>query len=172
MSPPQLLSVSFSPQEVNTSVQAAQITLELVIMDDISGVAQCHVYVDPPVGTGSDQLSVTVTASDGLYSGSLTDGVLRTLFLWPKLRPFGIWKLSRVYCQDFAGRVLDTYSRDLVASGIYTFINQTGRGDQQAPQILNVTIWSSSVNTSNSQALISASLTFSDEVCHQNQPFT
>jgi hypothetical protein len=152
---------------VDASAAPASVTIELSVKDDVSGVSQCHVYFDPPLGKVGNQLSTSLTVPNQLVQGNTTMAMLRSKLIVRQSAPVGVWGLSRIYCTDVAGRGADMYNRDLTALGFIPaslFINQTGVGDDSPPEISTVELKTLSVDTTNAAAVISVLITFKDDV--------
>ncbi len=72
--PPQVVSVSFAPAQVDVANADQVVNVELHLTDDSPGLRDILVSFSSPVGGQSDA-AASVSASSALISGTLNDGV-------------------------------------------------------------------------------------------------
>src|SRR5262245_8172441 len=103
--PPVLQSVSLSPPAVDVSSAAQAITVDLVLTDDRSGVAQGLTSFDDfsMISPSSKQSRFLAVSQFQLLSGSNTSGTYRAILIMPQYSEPGVWKVNSVRLRDNVG---------------------------------------------------------------------
>jgi hypothetical protein len=156
--PPTLVSLDFTPKNVDVTNGAKTVTVTAQITDDNSGVQQnATVYFRGPTGTQA-------LASFTLKTGTATNGTFEADVTIPQSAHPGTWKLYRVNLQDGAGNAVD-YGPTFVKqfpSGTPTDLSVTNANiDSQPPTLVSLDFTPKSVDvTSNPQTVtVTAHLT-------------
>jgi len=105
---PELASVRFSPQVIDTSQGEAIVTVEFKATDDLSGVKSLEVVFTSPAGVTNAKGSAQFSPA----SREVSDSVKIT---FPKSSEPGTWTLSTLMLSDEAGNTL-VLSADVLAS--------------------------------------------------------
>src|SRR5438093_1511294 len=151
--PPVLQSISLSPPGVDVSSAARAITVDLVLTDDRSGVAQGLTSLDDfsmisPSGRESRFLSVSQFQ---LLSGSNTGGTYRAIFIMPQYSEPGAWKVNSVRLRDNVGSQKLYDAASLEAFGLSIQLSVASNPFYaQPPQLTGLAIIPSVINTSSS----------------------
>ena len=97
--PPQLVSLDFTPKSVDVTSAAQVVTLTMHVTDDISGLNQINVSFAPP---HTQVIEVFANPATARTSGTANDGVYRVDITIPKGSEAGTWEL-RNFLRDQAG---------------------------------------------------------------------
>src|SRR5438093_584526 len=165
--PPELKSVSFSPPGVDVSSSARAITVDLVLTDDRSGIAQGLTSMDDfslisPSGTQTRFLSVSQFQ---LVSGTSTSGAYRASLIMPQYSEPGMWRLNSLRLRDNAGsqRLYDATSLEPFGVSLQLGV-ASNPSDAQPPQLTGLTIRPSVINTSPSGQNVQVEITTTDDL--------
>jgi hypothetical protein len=125
--PPVLTGLTVSPAAVNTSANAANVTVGFSATDDVSGVKTVQVVFVSPTGVSTQQATVTLTPA--------TSATGTVVLNFPRLSEAGQWTLGTLYLADAAGNttILDTAA--LAARGFPTTLNVTSATDTTPPNL-------------------------------------
>jgi hypothetical protein len=97
--PPQLVSVDFTPKSVDVTSGAQVVTLTTHLTDDITGLNYATFYFYSPSGNQSVLASVN---SSYRVSGTAQDGIYQITLTIPKLSESGNWTMTYVHVYDGA----------------------------------------------------------------------
>jgi hypothetical protein len=154
--PPALLSWSLTPTHIDTSEHAQPITFRVRALTGQTFRMVAHVTDD---FIGADRAWVRFDIPDGGSRGEMTriDGGAGTLFestlFLPRYSRQTDYRISRVELRDgFYRQRTYTYG-DLRDGGITASIRQTGRGDNNPPQVVGVRLLQSTVCKAPSSAV-------------------
>ena len=114
ITPPQLMSLSFTPGAVNTSLGDAQVDINLAFADSPAGLSYCYAAFISPSGNQTHSTGATS------ISGTLNSGVWKSSVILPRYSELGTWKLYYVNCWDLANNYVQAYTADLAAKGFPT----------------------------------------------------
>jgi len=163
---PVLQSITLSPPIVDVSSSGQAVTVDLVVTDDRSGVAQGLMSLDDlslisPSGGESRFPSV----SQFQVSGSNTNGTYRAIFIVPQYSEAGVWKINSVRLRDNVGseRLYDAASLVSFGVSIQLFVT-SNRSDAQPPQLTGLTIQPSVINTSFPGQKVQVEITATDDL--------
>src|SRR5213594_1097579 len=163
---PVLQSITLSPPIVDVSSSGQAVTVDLVVTDDRSGVAQGLISLDDlslisPSGGESRFPSV----SQFQVSGSNTNGTYRAIFIVPQYSEAGVWKINSVRLRDNVGseRLYDAASLVSFGVSIQLFVT-SNRSDAQPPQLTGLTIQPSVINTSFPGQKVQVEITATDDL--------
>ena len=165
--PPALQSVSLSPSAVDASSAAQTITVDLIVTDDLSGIA--------PGLTSLDDLSMTSPSGNQsrfpsagqlqLLSGTTTSGIYRATVVMPQYSESGVWKVNTVRLRDNAGnqRFYDATALTAFGSSIQLSV-ASNPSDVQPPQFAGLRITPSVIDTSSSGQNVQVDITTADDL--------
>ena len=100
VTPPQLVSVDFTPKSVDVSSSSQTITVTAHVTDDNSGVS----YVQPLFSSPSGQQSATAGLT--LVSGTAQDGIYQGIVTIPESAESGTWTMGQFWVGDVVGNSL------------------------------------------------------------------
>src|SRR5262249_5878809 len=165
--PPVLQSVSLSPPAVDVSSAAQAITVDLVLTDDRSGVAQGLTSFDDfsMISPSSKQSRFLAVSQFQLLSGSNTSGTYRAILIMPQYSEPGVWKVNSVRLRDNVGsqRLYDAAALAVFGVSIQLSV-ASNPFDAQAPQLTGLTIGPSVINTSASGQNVQVDITTTDDL--------
>jgi hypothetical protein len=168
---PQLAAFSLSPGSVDTSSGAQVIDVTARLTDNLSGVKEQgssgFVRFAAPGG------DVTVDASflpGTRVSGDSKDGVYVAEMTIPAHSPTGTWTVEQFWIYDEAGNAASLDAADLAGAGFPTSFNQTGPGDEDPPQITELSITPASVDTSSGPASVTVTARIVDTLAGAGSP--
>jgi hypothetical protein len=137
--PPQVLSVSLSPEAVDTSGAPRNIVVDVHASDDLSGLGS----VQATLASGDQSHSAAAT----LQSGSSLDGTWQATIVLPRWSRQGNWQLS-LTAVDQIGNSVSLSPSQIGSLGSPSSIAQTGEGDSSAPTASSGSISPDSFDTS------------------------
>jgi hypothetical protein len=114
-SAPELLSLSLSPPEVNTTAAPATITVVARIVDDVSGNKQSQIRFRSPNGA---KVVDAVFGDSERISGTAVDGVYRFQMSVPQSSESGTWTVETVTLVDLLNTTRFLTAAQLQASGL------------------------------------------------------
>ncbi len=130
--PPQLVSLSFSPSSVNTATGPATVTVTVEVTDDLSGVRDGSVSVNFQAPTGQSE-----TPTLSLVSGTSLDGIYRATVTFPQYGATGIWTVGPLCVFDNAENGQCPDSAMLSADGFPTQLTVTNGNASASPQTIS-----------------------------------
>ena len=156
------VSATGTPPTVDTSAQKRTVTVTMRITDNLMGTDYVNVVLTSPtgvVGYAEAQASrSTGTIRDGSYSATLE---------LPRQSPEGDYRIA-VYTTDTVGNLGElsadsgtVFTRQGVTVGP-SVIRQSGEGDGSAPVVSEVTVSSTSIDTSTGDVEVTITATVSD----------
>src|SRR2546425_2020676 len=165
--PPVLQGANLSPSAVDVSVAAQTITVDLVLTDDLSGIAPGLTSLDDfsmisPSGRQSRFLSVSQFQ---LLSGTNTGGIYRAILIMPQYSEPGVWKVNTVRLRDNVGsqRLYDAGLLAGFGSSIQLSV-ASNPFDAQPPQLTGLTIKPTVIDTSSSGRNVQVEITTADDL--------
>jgi hypothetical protein len=145
--PPTITSISFSPQIVDVSSGARDVTITLAIQDDMSGFDFNSYpkgrYFSTFLGvrSPSGQDIYVIYDSLRLVSGTAQDGIFEITVKIPQYAASGEWYISNLYPYDTAGNGRVYYPPN-------KFTVFSSPSDTTAPELANLAFEPSFINTS------------------------
>lgn len=143
VTPPTLVSFSFSPTTIDTSSGAATVTVTVQAVDSQSGVCIGSTLPGPCPGptlslvefrhVGTSQF---VAAGFNLVAGTLNNGTFQAELGFPQGSASGTWKISPLLLADQSGNVQVFSEADLAARGFPTELLSTAVVEDQTPPAL------------------------------------
>jgi uncharacterized repeat protein (TIGR01451 family) len=157
---PQLVEFSMSSAVVDTSDGSAIVTLMARITDDRAGFSFGNTTFSSP--SGSQSLGAAFFATDRV-SGTSLDGVYRRSVTIPRFSEQGVWTSNGFSLKDEANNLRDLSRSQLVAAGFPTSFEQTGAGETAAPQLVEFSMSSAVVDTSDGSAIVTLMARITDD---------
>ncbi|HWM20651.1 MAG TPA: hypothetical protein VNO51_13250 [Ilumatobacteraceae bacterium] len=121
-SAPELVSLSLSPRDVDTTAAARQITVEARIIDDVSGNKTTRIRFESP---SSAEFVEAVFETPQRTSGTAADGVYEFVMTLPMASEPGLWTVSFVTLVDNTDTSRSLTAPDLQAAGLPTTFTVT-----------------------------------------------
>jgi hypothetical protein len=107
-SAPVVGSVSVSPGSVDVSSGSAEVTVQMAVTDDLSGVRYVEAWFGGPGGAG-------LGVSFQRVSGTVRDGVWSGVVTVPRYSKPGVWSLAGLMVSDEVGNVLTMETPEQIA---------------------------------------------------------
>ncbi len=148
-----MLSLSFTPQAINTSIASENVAFTLQVTDDVSGISQCSITVNAPGGISSFSKSLTLYPSQ---SNSLAS-TLQSNLTFPQLGPQGNWTVASVSCSDNARNSVTLISYQLLSWGPIV-IQQMGSSNAAPPVFYSLKLQPQTIDTSSANQIVSVSI--------------
>ena len=95
--PPQVSSLSFGPNFIDTTMGAQSVTVTLGLTDNLSGLQYGWVYFTSPSG---NQTQYAYFSSYNRIAGTALNGTYQYTFNMPQYSEAGTWRVSYVYAYD------------------------------------------------------------------------
>jgi len=162
VTPPELVSLSFSPTQVDISLAPQVIWVTARVTDDLSGLgfsapglsySKAGVYVSFMSPSKSAQTGVSFSLWN-LASGDAYDAVLTNAIVLPRYSETGVWSLQGVSLVDSVGNHRSMDLADLRRQGLPTQFTVTGSGDSEAPNLAELSFTPTTVDASASNQLV------------------
>ncbi|MBN2598763.1 MAG: cadherin domain-containing protein [Marinifilaceae bacterium] len=155
--PPVPVSFSFSPDTINTTNEAQNVTVSLRATDDLSGVESALVYWLDPLGNNNIHTAWTLNPASN-------DTTLTGSTIFPKNSPKGDWVIDRIALKD---RVTDWkyyYTDELKDMGISARLHVISQTDSTPPIPVSFSHSLDTINTTNEDQTVSVSLKVTDDL--------
>ena len=159
---PKIHSLSIDRNSINTSSSDQSIHVRMRITDDYSGISMDHfdavgfIVIHP--GTNSQ-----IQADTYLVSGTDTDGIYEGDVVIPRYSPQGKWEL-RVGALDRAGNMMLHNASELAGMGFPSSISQTGTGDSEEPQLIELSTSPTHVDTTDGPQTVTYTVRATDNL--------
>ncbi len=161
VTPPQLVSLSYTPTSANTTNGSQLLTFTATIADDLSGVSTFELRLTSPSG---NQTRTAFASSTNRVSGTAQNGSYSFQLTMPQFSEAGAWKLSSAYLRDVIGNSKSLVPSDLTAAGAQTTFTVTSNADTTPPQLTMLGLSPSSVNTTSASATLTFTATLTDDL--------
>lgn len=172
-SPPSFISLSFSPDSVDTS-SSNRVQFTARLQDDLSGIAPdtgnydrfSHTRAEFRSPSGRQGFSV-IFFSSGRISGDAQDGVYTNSVLLPEPREPGVWTLESLSVRDAAGNQATLSGGQLLALGFPMNLTVTGESqtnDSTAPFLAGLSLTPTNINTTHSAQSILVTAHVTDDL--------
>jgi hypothetical protein len=155
--PPMLISIAVSPTSVDVSAGSSDITVTVHLTDDSSGVASWSTTFVSPSGL---QL-LTVEASPGFVTGSLTDGTFSGMKTLPQGSEQGAWTASTLTVTDVAG---NTANISLSTFGIFLIQVGPSKEDVTPPDLVSIEVTPTTVDVTGGDATVTVTAHLTDDL--------
>jgi uncharacterized protein YjdB len=154
--PPQLVSISFSPDSVDVSASSATTRASLHMKDEGTGVSSFRVFLQGPTGTQPECSSGT------LLSGTIQDGIWACSITIPQASPAGQYKFAQWDSFDRADN--SSVVSGTAAAGYSDGVTVTGAGaDSIPPQLVSISFSPDTVDASAGSATTHVTLHMTDQ---------
>src|SRR5262245_37877209 len=128
--PPELTTLRFSPESIKTASGPAEVRIEFVATDDLSGVEYFEAAFRDSSGAFSQSVSVKLEPA-------LTQRATAKI-AFPRFNSSGLWTLSEVFLSDAAGNTLILTTDQLVHRGVPTTIQVESVEDNVSPKLIGL----------------------------------
>lgn len=169
LTPPTVLSLSFSPASINTTASSQSVTLTLTLADSPAGVIfpagnqlDFDFQIMSPSGNQSQWLS---TDEFTLTSGTPQNGTWAGTFTMPRYSEPGVWTIQQLLLQDAANNSENLDAVALQALGFSPLlIVSDSTPDTTPPRLTNFTFSPQVLDTSIGQQTVVATLHATDNL--------
>lgn len=180
--PPQLVSISIAPTNIDTSARSQEVLLTVRLRDELSGItapspanpSQAGAWAalgSPVVGVAPVVLSVPFYASMRM-SGDELDGVYTNSLVLPRYSHAGNWTLFEFGAADTVGNQSRMSLAELRSLGFSTQFTVRGVDDREPPAIVSVAISPTTVDTSLSNQAVTITVHLRDDVAGMDRPMS
>jgi hypothetical protein len=125
--PPELLSLSFTPNNIDVSAGSQAVNVTVHAADNLAGVSFTFVQFSSP--SGGQYQSVFLDSSTRI-SGNARDGIYSASLIFPQFSEAGTWTVSFMESRDELGNRVVLQGSDITDRG---FPNELGVTENQAP---------------------------------------
>jgi len=154
--PPELKALRFSPASIDTSRNAAEVTIAFSAIDDASGVAYFEASFVDPSGTFRQSASAKFAPTLSLTTSAKTT--------FPRFSSSGSWTLSQVFLSDAAGNTSILDSASLSARGFPTKLEVISAKDTVSPKLAALEFTPSLIDTSLGPEEVKVNFTATDDL--------
>jgi hypothetical protein len=154
--PPALVSLSFTPASINTTVSQADVTVNFTATDNLAGVNSLEVAFVSPSGVSTQRAKVTLTPSTAA-TGSATA-------TFPRFSESGTWTLASLYLSDAAGNSLILDDSGLAALNFPTSLTVTSNTDSAPPALTQFSVSPNSISTTSASANVTVNFAATDDL--------
>ena len=172
--PPRLASIAISPAVIDTSTNSQSILLTVRLTDELSGMtapgpltpsrAGAWAAFRSPAG-GSDSPAPSVQFLPSMrVSGDEFDGVYTNALILPRFSHAGNWTLFQFDVTDAVGNQRQMSLAELRGLGFPTKFTVEGADDRNPPELVSVSINSTTVDTSSSNQPITITVRLRDNL--------
>ena len=158
--PPELKALRLNPPVIDTSTGPAEVTLELTVDDDDSGVSYFEASLVDPTGTFRQSAS-------GWIGKSRTEA-LSTTIAFPQFSASGAWTLSNVLLSDAAGNTLVLDADELSRRGLLARLEVRSASDSQGPRLKSLEFSPARIDTTLEPADVTVTLAATDDISGVN----
>ena len=145
---PQLDELAIEPSSVDTSASDQTVTLLADLTDNLSGLQEATAVFASPSGNQK------VIGSFVLATGSPTDGEFEAPVTFPHFSETGPWHITYISLRDKANNFTTVTGEQLEAAELPAQVLVEGEEDTEAPQLDELAIEPSSVDTSASDQTV------------------
>jgi hypothetical protein len=153
--PPELKSLRFTPDTIDTSRSVAEVTLSFSVTDDASGATYFEVtFMDPSGGlrrTASTKFAPTLAATNSVK------------ITFPRFSDSGTWTLSQVFLSDAAGNTLSLDADDINGRGIPSRLEVRSAKDTISPKLTALN-FPAEIDTSTGPAVVKVNYAATDDL--------
>src|ERR1017187_10529510 len=149
VTPPALMSITITPNQVNVSSSPATFSVDLGIRDDGTGFNWGVLSFTSPSG----KQQVDANPNTIPISGTIKNGVFRATVTMPQAAEAGIWQISSINLMDATGNSASWPYAVLTGQGFQTGVTVVDQqSDVTPPALMSITITPNQVNVSSSPA--------------------
>jgi hypothetical protein len=136
--PPSLEGFSITPTVTETSAGPVKVSLDAQVADHGSGLKIAWVSVMLPAH--EEPWGMTSSTTGRQIAGTQVDGTREAVFELAQWAYPGVYRVTEVELEDFAGNKVKLEAPELEALGFPTQFEATGAGDTTPPEILGVSV--------------------------------
>ena len=161
--PPGIANIALSPAIIDTSAGPQDVTFDLNLTDDVSGV---HDQISMAVISPSGRQQQFLFGSDfTMTSGDALNGVWQVTRSIPRYSEAGLWSIQYVQLLDLAGNQTFFDTADLQALGVTTsFTVVSAPTDTTLPQVTGLTFAPVVFDTSAGSRNVTMTMTATDDL--------
>jgi len=134
-----IAGLTIQPQTVDITDTAAEIFLDVHIIDDVSGPGGGRITIRDPQGTIQQMTGPRI-------SGTAQDGIYRVTVPVPRYGKTGTYTIEKIEADDYAGHHTEMLEADILAADFPMTFQVTGLSDGGGPQITGFSFQPSQVN--------------------------
>jgi hypothetical protein len=155
--PPVPVSFSFSPDTINTTSEAQNVSVSLRVTDDVSGVESALIYWLDPLGNNNIHTAWTINPASN-------DTTLTGTTIFPKNSPEGDWVIDRIALKDRVNDWKHYYTDELKEMGISADLHVISKSDTIPPIPVSFSFSPDTINTINEDQNVLISLRVTDDL--------
>jgi len=167
VTPPVPVSISFSPSVVDVSNQAQNVTVQVRVTDDLSGVV-----VDPTVFTGFTLVvqspvgqQIRLYNVDFTVTGTPQASVWQATFQMPRFSDAAVWGVSQLRVTDAAGNDRFLFANDLANAGVVPQLTVASAvSDRTPPTLAGFSFSPTVINTALAPQTVNVKLDLHDDL--------
>ena len=160
--PPVLVSLDYSPKQIDTTTGPAAVILTAHFTDDLAGVSYGVAYFISP--STSHAFAITIAANDPYLTGTIWDGSSQTSADMPQFSESGSWTLGTVFLEDKLGNRAYYDTAQLQAMGITTTLEVTSVQDTTPPVLVSLDYSPKQIDTTTGPAAVTLTAHFTDDL--------
>ncbi len=153
---PKLTVLEFSPAEVDTSEEPAEVKVTFTATDDLSGVSYLELGFVSPSGTTRRSSTMKFNPAQVISNG-LT-------LVFPAHSEPGQWMLSSVFLMDAANNTLVLDAKSARELGFRTLLNVRSSVDTTRPALRSIEFAPDLIDTKRSEGCVTFQLTATDDL--------
>jgi hypothetical protein len=134
-----IAGLTIQPQTVDVTDTAAEIFLDVHIIDDVSGPWNGRITIRDPQGNIQQMTGPRI-------SGTAQDGIYRVTVPVPRYGKTGTYTIEKIEADDYAGHHTEMLEADILAADFPMTFQVTGLSDGGDPQITGFSFQPSQVN--------------------------
>ena len=159
--PPEIVDVTLTPEEVDVSEGSASITLSVEATDDLSGIGWVSAVLTSPSG----EQSHCFCSGLPLTSGSYTGGDFTSSIAIPQFSVAGTWMVDYIIIEDNVNNRRRYSAAQLATLGASpSFEVLATQEDETASEIADITLTPTEVDVSDGSASITLSVEATDDL--------
>ena len=155
-SAPELKSFRFSPDTIQTSLDAAELTISFTVTDDDSGLTYFEAVFEDQSGTARQSASARFAPTNRAMSSIKVN--------FPRFSNSGTWTLVQLFLSDAAGNTSSWDSEALARRGFPTRLEVVSAKDTVSPKLTALEFSPADPDTSAGPAEVSVTYTATDDL--------
>jgi hypothetical protein len=167
VTPPVPVSISFSPSTVDVSSQAQNVTVQVRVNDDLSGV-----YVDPTYNQAFSFIlqspsgqQIRLSNPDFVVTGTPAASLWQATFQVPRYAEAAMWSVVSLRVADAAGNIRFLTPTNLANAGVTTQLGVTSAvSDLVAPVMTRFSFTPTVINTALGPQTVNVKLDLTDDL--------
>ena len=153
---PKLMSLDFTPAEIDTTNGPTEVKVSYTATDDLSGVTYIELSFASPSGilrrSASAKFEPTLSKSDMM------------IVVFPKFSEAGRWTLNSVFLTDAGGNTLLLKTERIADLGFGTVLDVKSRADTTSPELRSLRFSPSVIDTRESEDSVTVDFELSDDL--------